>query len=168
LATAFAAERQTLVASAESAARVRHLRLHLLSDENAVIPLIGTGRRATLAANGIVSAADISRDRVFRVYGFGEGLTGNLLAWQNEVLHGFRFDATRDVSASELATVTERHRIHQRQLIAEMETLLVKSESAADRCRATLDTLFPQLRQAALDRDQADADMRHLTGILPT
>ena len=167
LATAFAVDHQVLAVNARSSARVRHLRLYALSDENAVIPLIGTRRRAILAANGVLSAADISDERVLRIPGFGQVLTRHLLTWREGVLREFRFDPSRHVATTELAALAESYRDRQMRLLRDIGRLLGDLESAASQCRATLASLEPQLRQVSRLRDQAEADVRHVTTISP-
>ncbi len=159
LAGEYAGEYRQLTANAESLSRVRHLRLHSLADEEETIPLIGIGRRGSLAANGITTAADVARDRIMLIRGFKGGLAGNLLAWREDVLRRFRFDPATDVSPTETSALADRFRSRQRELLAEVETRLEPHEASAERCRAALEGLVPELRLAATEREQADADV---------
>src|SRR5262249_46331126 len=99
LAPQYQVETQRLAASAEVVARIRHLRLHLLTD--AEIPMIGASRKQALASYNIFTAADVNESRIRKIKGFGDVLTGNLLAWKEEVLRRFRFDPATAISPTE-------------------------------------------------------------------
>jgi len=84
-------EHRAIALKGESVARDRHLRLYRIAD--AGIPLIGMVRLQTLASQGMVSAADLSRAAVARLPGFGEGLVNALMEWREEVVSQFRPDS---------------------------------------------------------------------------
>src|SRR5689334_21195054 len=97
-------ELRRLTANAEAAARLRHLRLHSIADAD--IPKIGAGRKQTLAAHKIFTAADVDRDAIRRIKGFGDVLTSNMLAWKEGVLRRFKFNPATGVSPAEQRPVT--------------------------------------------------------------
>jgi DNA-binding helix-hairpin-helix protein with protein kinase domain len=162
LASQYHADLQRLTANAEAAARLRHLRLHLIADAD--IPKIGAGRKQTLAAHNIFTAAEVDEHAIRRIKGFGDVLTSNLLAWKADVLRRFQFDPATAVSPAEQRPVTLKCRTRQQQLIAEMERELGKLEKLAPTCRAALQSLVPDIQRAVAIYDQADADLDLMNG----
>jgi DNA-binding helix-hairpin-helix protein with protein kinase domain len=60
---------------------------------------VGAGRTATLTAYGIVSAADISFQRIMKIEGFGRTITHELLKWRDACTNRFRFDANAELAS---------------------------------------------------------------------
>lgn len=106
----------------ETSARERQLQKFLSQFfiDDAEIPKIGAGRKSTLASFGIETAADIQRNRVSSVKGFGEGLTAELLQWRASLESRFRFDATRAIDPNDLQTVTRRFAQRRVELCAQL------------------------------------------------
>jgi hypothetical protein len=160
LAAGHQTEIQRLAGHAEEMARQRHLRLHSLFD--ASIPKVGVGRKQILAANGITSAADVDWQRIRNISGFGDALTGNVVAWRDEVSQQFRFDPRSGVSPADHRALASRFRTRHQQLLAEAEKLLGQLESLAPTCHMALTSLEPDLRAAVAEWEQAEADLRVL------
>lgn len=158
LAYQYQIELQRLSKNAEAAALVRYLRLHLIAD--AEIPKIGAGRKQTLASYSILTAADIDQFKVRGIKGFGDVLTGNLLAWRAEVHRQFRFDPASAIAPAEQLAVARQFRTKQQQFLAEMGRQTDKLESLGPTCRTALQGLVPELRRAVERYEQADADFR--------
>jgi DNA-binding helix-hairpin-helix protein with protein kinase domain len=150
-------ELQRLTASAEAAARLRHLRLHSLADAD--IPKIGAGRKQILAAHLIFTAADIEETRIRNIKGFGDVLTNNLLDWKHWVLQQFRFDPATGVSPAEQRSLTVKYRNQQQQILSELDRQLTALESLAPACRLLLQQMVPSLRRALAVSEQAAADL---------
>ncbi len=149
-----------LTAGAEAAARVRHLRLHLLADAD--IPNVGAGRKQALAAAGVYTAADVQEATVRSVKGFGDSLTAAVIAWRAEVLRRFRFDPVSAVPPASLREVTARYLARQQQLVAEAGRHLIELEASATAGRETVQGLTPRLRTALGEYEQARADLAAL------
>ncbi|MEO2092255.1 MAG: hypothetical protein ABGY75_22600 [Gemmataceae bacterium] len=160
LAVDYQRELSHLSASAEAAARERHLRLYSLVD--AEISMIGTALKRTLASHGIHTAADASRERILRIPNFKEKRTDTLVAWRNNLLRGFQFDPRAGVSPAEQRGLSTHFRLRQKQLLGETERLVTELESLTPACRAALDRLKPKLKRAAAEWEQAAADLRVL------
>ncbi|WP_093432565.1 hypothetical protein [Pseudomonas sp. ok266] len=64
----------------------------------ATIPGIGPAKTATLTSFGIETAADITASAVRAVPGFGEALTGKMLAWRQSHEAKFRYNTSPDPS----------------------------------------------------------------------
>ena len=162
LATQFATDLQRLTARAESAATLRHLRLHSIFDAD--LEGIGPTLKQALASNNIVTAADIEEHSVRKVYGFGDARTGCLISWRQSVLKKFRFDAKTAISPAERLTLANSYQNKQQQIIAEMTRRLHTLETLASECKRTIQARVPEL-QTALDRwDQSKADLDLLRG----
>ena len=161
LTSEYSIEIERLTISAEDSGRLRHLRLHLIADAN--IPEIGEWRTQTLAANSIITAADIDEHMIRRIYGFGDALTNNLLHWKKEVLRQFRFNSTSTVSPSEQRLIQVRFRTRQRQILFALDQQLSKLESLPLTCHAELQKLFPKLTAAVAEYEQTKADLELLT-----
>ncbi|HEY1189929.1 MAG TPA: hypothetical protein VGE74_19925 [Gemmata sp.] len=156
------AELRQLAASAEAAARRRHLQLHLLAD--AEIPKIGAGRKQALAGAGITTAADVDRDRIRAIKGFGVALTSSVVAWRDGVLRAFRFDPAAAVSPGEQQGLVVKYRARQAQLVTEAERQLGELAPLGTRCQAALKTLVPELVRAVEAWDRARADFQVVRG----
>lgn len=162
LASEYQDELRRRAAKLEATARIRHLRLHPIA--GADIPTIGAEQKQVLASRGIATAADIEDDTIRSIPGFGEVLIGSLLAWREEVLREFRFDAMTALSPAEQRPITVKFRSAERQLLAELGRQLSAVESLAPACRAALRKLDPELRHALARYEQAEADLRRLDG----
>lgn len=63
---------------------------------------IGQSRITQLASFGIESAADIERDAILAVPGFGQQLADRLCTWRDDLAKRFRFNASAPVRAADL------------------------------------------------------------------
>ncbi|MFL5328766.1 MAG: helix-hairpin-helix domain-containing protein [Gemmataceae bacterium] len=157
LAGKYATDLRQLTANAEALARTRHLRLHLISDAN--IPNIGAGRTQSLATRGIYSAADVDPRVIFRIKGFGSSLTGNLVAWRDQILAQFRFDPKTAMSPNDQRAAAARFRSQEQQFHKQMEHDLQKIAALGPASRTELEKLVPQLRGALVTLGQARVDL---------
>ena len=126
-------------------------------------PKVGVGRKQLLIANGVTTAADVDRNRIRNISGFGDALTGNVIAWRDEVLRQFRFDPRSGVSPADHRVLAVRFRARQQTLLSDAERVLGQLERLAPYCKAALTKLEPDLRTAVAEWEQADADLRVLT-----
>ncbi|MHB1422441.1 MAG: hypothetical protein ACYC3I_04430 [Gemmataceae bacterium] len=162
LGSQYQSELQRLTANAEVAALLRHLRLHLIADAD--IPKIGAGRKQTLAAYNIFTAAEVDERAIRGIKGFGDVLTSSLLAWKADVLRRFQFNSATAVSPAEQRPVTLKYRTRQQQLIAEMDRELGKLEKLATACRAALQKLVPDIQRAVAIYEQTKANLDLMSG----
>lgn len=72
--------------------RQRKAYLDGFSIRGANIAGIGPAKKATLISFGIETAADVNRSAVLRVPGFGEVLTGKMVAWRRSKESRFKYD----------------------------------------------------------------------------
>ena len=87
-------EQHRRLAEPEAKREMRQLQRYLnrFRISRANIPGIGGGRSAMLASYGIETAADISRQQILKIPGFGEVLTSELLQWRQGHARNFRFN----------------------------------------------------------------------------
>jgi DNA-binding helix-hairpin-helix protein with protein kinase domain len=157
----YQAEMERLTANAEAAALVRHMRLHLIADAD--IPKIGAGRKQVLASYNIFTAADVEYHRIRAIKGFGDVLTGNLMAWREEVRRRFRFDRATAVSPAQQRPVTVQFRTRQQLILGVLGREVGKLESLMPACRAALQQLLPALQRAVAAYTKAEADLHLLS-----
>lgn len=84
-----------LKATREARQRTEFLDRFLI--RRATIPGIGPAKTATLTSFGIETAADVSSS-ILAVPGFGEALTGKMLAWRQSHESKFRYNSSPDAS----------------------------------------------------------------------
>jgi len=156
----YQAEIQEIVADAQSNARKRHLRLHLITDAD--IPLIGAGRKQMLASNQIFTAADVEEYRVLETKGFGDVLTRSLLDWKEDVLRRFRFDPKESISPSDHKEIRLNYQTSQQKILAELEAATATLEALTPACRAELQKLTPDLKQALARLEQTECNLKLL------
>jgi DNA-binding helix-hairpin-helix protein with protein kinase domain len=77
---------------------------------------IGPNRSAMLRNWNIETAADITRERLAAVPGFGEVLTNKLLTWRKSVEKRFVFNPNQAVSPTEFAAVEQKYAKQRRDL----------------------------------------------------
>jgi DNA-binding helix-hairpin-helix protein with protein kinase domain len=86
--------------------------------EHATIPGIGPGRKATLESYGIETAADVDKQRIVAVPGFGPTMADKLIAWRHETERGFRFDPSKGIDPQKVVAIdrdiaTQKRKIEQ-------------------------------------------------------
>jgi DNA-binding helix-hairpin-helix protein with protein kinase domain len=153
LASKYEAESKQVAAHAESAARARHLRLYSIGEAN--IPGIGFGRVQVLAGGGIYTAEDVEEYRIRRISGFGDVLTGRLLAWKTEVLGQFRFSPSAAAISGELRSLVAKCKTEEKAMHAEIDRQLLALGSLASKCREQTSSLLPELRRALENYERA-------------
>ena len=114
----------------------------------------------TLSSYGIDNAADVTRNALEAVPGFGHFLTMQLLTWRQSLGARFKFDPGRGVDPADIQRVDKD--VAKRR--AEIELLLSKGpgelKELSRRIVAARDRLGGQLEQAYMDVAQAQADER--------
>lgn len=93
--------RELVVLSSNRETRQRQSFLDRFSIRHANISGIGPAKTATLISFGIETAADVNQNAVLRVPGFGQVMTGKLMAWRRG--HEARFKLDRTTNAQDVA-----------------------------------------------------------------
>ncbi|MCW2242295.1 protein kinase domain-containing protein [Azospirillum canadense] len=124
----------------------------------ATIPGIGDGRKVTLQSYGIETAADVKRDRILNIPGFGPALTNRIMAWHKTVTARFVFDPNQGVNPAEISKV-EADILKRKQEIemalargpAELQAIGAQSQAAMVALRQQVEAAARQLAQAEVD-----------------
>src|SRR5262249_54267000 len=153
LAFRYRQELDKLTANAEDAARLRHLRLHMIED--AGIPLLGPRRKESLADRNILTAADINAHALEGIYGIGDAITSHLLNWKAEVLRAFRFDPSAHIPPGVLRPVAAKYRSQQQHLLGLLQQDAQRLESLVPTCRTRVNQLLPAYQRALATWEQA-------------
>ena len=127
--------------------------------DQASIKDLGPARKAALRSFGIETAADVERNRVRQVKGFGERLTASLMDWRMSCERRFTFNPNQAVSD------TERSQIHSRFAAKKASIESQLSNGASDLHRFSKESaakaagLKNQAEWAAQKLAQAQADL---------
>jgi hypothetical protein len=150
--------------------RQRQVYLDRFSVRQANISGIGPAKTATLISFGIETAADVNYNAVLRVPGFGDVMTGKLMAWRRVHESRFRYDPrpnAQDV-ADEMAL-----RAHFAAEKVKLESTIRNGLVTLRNAKARLDGLPARARgdralaDAIAARAQAEQDLRELGVAIP-
>ncbi len=162
--------REIKVMTSNREARQRQAYLDRFSIRRANISGIGPAKTATLISFGIETAADVSRSAVLRVPGFGDVMTGKLVAWRRG--HESRFKYDRTPNAQDVADERAlRGRFAAEK--AKLESTIRNGLGTLRNAKARLDALPAMARSdraltdALAVRAQAEQDLRELGASVP-
>lgn len=127
--------------------------------DNASIPGVGPTRKAALRSFGIETAADVTRDRVMQVRGFGENLTRAVLDWKASCERRFTFNSAAAVSSAERDAVRAKYVAKRVALEQTLAAAPAQLQQFSQRAVAQFVSLKPQLEAAARKLAQAQADL---------
>jgi DNA-binding helix-hairpin-helix protein with protein kinase domain len=162
--------REIMVLKSTRESRQRHAYLDQFSIRRANISGIGPAKTATLISFGIETAADVDRSSVLRVPGFGDVMTGKLVAWRRG--HESRFKYDRTPNAQDLAD----ERALRGQFAAEkakLESTIRNGLGTLRNAKTRLDALPAKakaddaLTKALAARAHAEQDLRELGVSVP-
>jgi DNA-binding helix-hairpin-helix protein with protein kinase domain len=157
LANQFAQEKQKLQQNLRNAQLHKFLDRYFLGDHN--IPGVGPTRKATLASFGIETAADVTRNAIMNIKGFGHKLTGELIDWRNGLERRFVFDPSKGVDLADISAVNQRFNQKRKQI----EGMLLAGPEQLSQVRGHIlqqrTQLLPTMRAAAQQVAQAEADL---------
>ena len=147
--------------------REKHARQRFLEGfriEDAKISGVGPAKRSMLESYSIWTAADINRNAILEVPGFGPALADRLENWRDSVERMFRFDPNsaiepRNIQDLDRKIAQERSALEYVLLRGANELSQIRQEIALRR-----ETLLAQAASAAVNFAQADTDWRALTG----
>lgn len=162
--------REIMVMKSNREARQRQAYLDRFSIRRANISGIGPAKTATLISFGIETAGDVNRSAVLRVPGFGDVMTGKLLAWRRGHEAKFKYDRTPNAQdrADEQA-LRGRFAVEK----AQLESIIRNGLGTLRNAKARLDALPPKaksdraLTDALEARAQAEKDLRELGASVP-
>lgn len=162
--------RELMLMKSNRESRQRQAYLDRFSIRRANISGIGPAKTATLISFGIETAADVNQNTVLRVPGFGDVMTGKLVAWRRG--HESRFKYDRTPNAQDVADErTLRGRFAAEK--AKLESTIRNGLGTLGNAKARLDALAAKARsdraltEALAARAQAEQDLRDLGVSVP-
>ncbi len=133
--------------------------------EQASIPGVGAAKKAMLESFGIETAADVNRNAVLNVPGFGPALTDRVMKWRQEKEARFHFNPNSSIDPRQVAdldrTIQARRAQIEADLVAGRQAILQMRQAGMARRRS----LEEAMRAAIDDLSQWTADAR-AAGIL--
>ncbi|MEG6506233.1 topoisomerase DNA-binding C4 zinc finger domain-containing protein [Nitratidesulfovibrio sp. 1201_IL3209] len=163
--------RELMVMKSNRESRQRQAYLDRFSIRRANISGIGPAKTATLISFGIETAADVNHSAVLRVPGFGDVMTGKLVAWRRE--HESRFKYDRTPNAQDVADERAlRGRFAAEK--AKLESTIRNGLGALRNAKSRLGALPTKARsdraltETLAARAQAEQDLRELGASIPT
>jgi hypothetical protein len=160
-----------MVMKSNRESRQRQAYLDRFSIRGANISGIGPAKSATLISFGIETAADVSQSAVLRIPGFGEVMTGKLVAWRRGLESRFRYDpAPNSQDFADERALRGRFAAEK----AKLESTIRNGLGTLRNAKARLDTLPTKARSdkalndALTARAQAEHDLRELGASVPT
>ncbi|MCW5558266.1 MAG: hypothetical protein KIT22_10605, partial [Verrucomicrobiae bacterium] len=124
---------------------------------DADIPGIGSGRKATLAAYNISTAADIHGN--LHVPGFGDVLLGYLQSWRRQCEAQFRYNASAPLPLAEVNAVKLKHAQPRQSALAELRVGATMLENLEGPVRMEVSQAKVDLTKAGRAHAQALADL---------
>lgn len=162
--------RDVMVMNSNREPRQRQTYLDRFPIRSANISGIGPAKTATLMSFGIETAADVEQNAVLRVPGFGDVMTGKLVAWRR--WHESRFKYDRTPNAQDVADERAlRGRFAAEK--AKLESTIRNGLGTLRNAKAGLDALPAKARgdralaDALAARAQAEQDLRELGVSVP-
>lgn len=162
--------REVMILKSNRESRQRQAYLDRFSVRRANISGIGPAKTATLISFGIETAGDVNRSAVLRVPGFGDVMTGKLMAWRRR--HESRFKYDRTPNAQDVADERAlRGRFAAEK--AKLESTIRNGLGTLRNARAKLDSLPARakndraLSDALSTRAQAERDLKELGASVP-
>ena len=93
--------------------------------------MLVAGRRLQLASYGIETAADITKQRVLVIPGFGNAIANSLVAWRRSVEAKFIFNAAAPIDPKEIANVKAQILKQKASKVAEVRRFIRQLDSVA-------------------------------------
>lgn len=152
------AQYSRLVSNREAAAKKKFLDKFEISD--ASISGIGPAKKSMLESYGIETAADISRNAVLNVPGFGPALTTRLMDWRRTVEARFRFNSNSSVDPRDVADLDLRMAQQKRDLEDALRRGAAELHQIRNSILSRRQALEGPIRAAARFAAQTDADIR--------
>lgn len=127
--------------------------------DSATISGVGPARKAALRSFGIETAADVSRNKVMQVRGFGDSLTRAVTDWKASCERRFVFNAATAVTAADRDAVRSKFGARRVSIEAALSRGAGELQSFRQRATAQMAMLQPQLEAAARKLAQAEKDL---------
>jgi len=147
---------------ADLARRQRNMQLrHFLERFNLVnakIKGIGNAKKSTLRSFGIHTAADLARQRIENIPGFGPVTAGQLLSWRSEFERRFVYKPNQPINPSDIAQVKSDIARRQIAIEAALKDDLIAIRTAVAEIQRSRTDLTNRARAIWIELKQAEAD----------
>jgi len=147
---------------AELSRRQREIQLRYFLEQfslvNAKIRSVGSARKATLRSNSIYTAADITRQKIEKIPGFGPATAGLLLSWRSDLERRFVFNPSQPINPSEIAQVKSDIANKRMALETALKTDLITIRTAAAEIQRARTDLTNRGRAIWVEFKQAEAE----------
>jgi DNA-binding helix-hairpin-helix protein with protein kinase domain len=127
--------------------------------DSAEISGVGPARKAALRSFGIETAADVSRNRVMQIKGFGESLTRAMTDWKASVERRFVFNPAAAISETDKNAVRAKFGARKNSMSATLVGAAAELQRFRQMANSRAISLQPQLDQAAKQLAQAQSDL---------
>lgn len=127
--------------------------------DSAAIPNVGPARKAALRSFGIETAADISKNAVMQVKGFGERNTRAMMDWRASCERRFIYNPALAVTPADTNAIRQKFGSRAAQIEKALETGFGDLKSFATTSEARRNAALPSLHAAALQLAQAEKDL---------
>lgn len=127
--------------------------------DNAIIPGVGSARKAALRSFGIETAADVTRNRVMQVRGFGVTFTRAVLDWKATCERRFRFNPAAAISRTDRDTLCAKFATKRMTLERILDAAPAELQQFSQRATERFASLRPQLEVSAMNLAKAQADL---------
>ncbi len=162
--------RELMMMKSNRESRQRQVYLDRFSIRRANISGIGPAKTATLISFGIETAADVNHSDVLRIPGFGDVMTGKLLAWRRGHESHFKYDRTPNAQ-----DVADERALRRRCAVekAKLESTIRNGLGTLRNAKTRLHALPAKARSdraltdALAARAQAEQDLRELGALVP-
>lgn len=142
--------------------RQKHKFLDACFIDSASISGVGPARKAALRSFGIETAADVSRNGVMQVRGFGDSLTSAVMDWKASCERRFVFNPANAVSAAERGAVRSKFGARKVYIEAALTRGANELQNYGHRATNQMARLQLQLEAAARKLAQAEKDLSAL------
>lgn len=127
--------------------------------DNADIPNIGPSRKATLQSYGIETAADVVRQKVASIHGFGPSITASLMDWRARIERRFTPNTSTALTQADRNVIEQKVDAEKKRL----ETLLLQGQNKlvtiSRQSETQIQTNLKELVKALDALGQAEADL---------
>lgn len=129
---------------------------------SADIDNIGPERKTMLLSYGIETAADVVKNKVMKVPGFGKALTAKVLDWRKQCETGFVFDDRKGVDLHDIAQLDQKINARRQQLEVSLKNAVPNLEKLKRNIEQSRQKLYPKINAVAMQFMLARSDAAYV------
>ncbi|WP_257167429.1 helix-hairpin-helix domain-containing protein [Bradyrhizobium sp. SRS-191] len=119
---------------------------------------VGDGKKATLRSYGISTAADVSKQRIEQIPGFGPVTAGQLVSWRSVLEQRFSFNPSLPVDPNEIGRIKSSIVQKRTSLETALKNDLISVRTVAAEIERSRNELTTRARSIWVELKQAEAD----------